>query len=131
MWKVLGWLLDVMIVLVLGWLGWQGRQLYIMQGELARVSVTMESVVETQKEVVSQMYQLKEWQAATTANRFTIQDGYAILKEFGELKEHVAKIPLTSPPIWFKEKVEHLERRHQVLGDSYADHLMKLHEKDH
>ena len=133
-WKIAGWLVDLLVVIIVGVLTFQGKQLYQIKTDLAVFGVTQASTLsslallqDSQKDLVTEIGKLKTWQAATSANMFTIQDGYDMQKQFSELKTFVAKIPLEVPPAWFEDKVNAVECQVQKLGDSYADHLIKLH----
>ena len=112
-WKLFGWLLDVLVIALLAWLGFNSRQLYQISNKIAAYEESTIHLVESvqavqtvQARLIEHMHEMEKWQAATHANRFTVQDGIDVMKEFAKLKEYVAKLPLEVPPDWFKATVD-------------------------
>ncbi|TRZ51559.1 MAG: hypothetical protein D4S01_04525 [Dehalococcoidia bacterium] len=112
-WKVAGYLLDLLLIIAIGIIAWMTTQLYTIHGDMRGFSTRQDKIIESliemqscQKEVTRELQLLKEWQSGTEASQFTMSDGFEMAKEFAKLKEFIAKIPLESPPSWFKNQVD-------------------------
>ena len=51
--------------------------------------------------IVSEIHEIQKWQAATQANRFTVQDGIEVWTEIHEIHEDLVKIKTGFPSIEF------------------------------
>jgi len=137
-WKLFGWLLDVLVIALLAWLGFNSRQLYQISSKIAAYEESTMHLVESvqavqtvQARLVEHMHEIEKWRSATQANRFTIQDGMDIMKEFAKLKEYVAKLPLEVPPDWFKATVDSNTAKIQAVDEKHdrkhESHLANFH----
>ena len=128
-WKVLGWALDLLVLVVIGVLAWEAQQLYHIQSKLgeyssfqARCIVSLNNLQDNQKEIVKELTEINKWRSATDASRFTIIDGIEVTKELAALKEYVAKIPLQYPS-WLLVKVEDNTEAINKLRDRHNAHV--------
>jgi len=110
-WRLFGWLLDILVLVLLAALGFMGKQMFIMESRMATVvehqanTVIMQTSLNKEMgTVVGEIQKLKEWKAETVAYRFTIQDGKDVWKEISIIREHLAAMPTDIPPEWFLEE---------------------------
>lgn len=116
--KVLGWLLNTLVVVLIGLAAWTGKQLISIESRMTKMDETQKYCIETlvqaqsvQKDLMSEVQKLKEWKAETSANRFTVYDGKAIWEEIARIRENLVKLSFTEPPSWFLNRVNKIDER--------------------
>ncbi len=117
-WKILGYLLDVLVVVMIGLTAWAGRQLMFVESRLSVIDTNIAVYARTtlemqgaQKEIAVEVGKLKEWRAETAASRFTAADGREVWKEIAVIRENMAKMTLVEPPTWLLDRISRLEQR--------------------
>lgn len=121
-WKVLGYLLDALLVILIALATWTGKQLFAVESRLVTLDNTQAAAAQAfqtlqsnQKEITKELAQLKEWRAETGANRFTAHDGREVWKEIANIRETIARMALIEPPTWLIDRINMLEQRLQNL----------------
>lgn len=116
--KIWRWVADAALVILLALMGWAGSMLMNISQTQAQTVATLRNTVNIMSEVQrvqraqdEEIDTIMEWKAETSANRFTVQDGYDIWKEISVLRENLAQLPTRDdiPPEWFKDKVSAME----------------------
>lgn len=117
-WKILGYLLDVLVIVMIGLTAWAGRQLVFVENRLSVIDANIVVYAETtlkmqraQKELANEIAKIREWKAETTASRFTASDGREVWREIASIRENIAKMTLVEPPTWLIERINRLEQR--------------------
>jgi hypothetical protein len=117
-WKLLGYLLDSIVVGLLGWGVWMTNKVNGIELGIAKISGNIEahstSIEKTQivlDRMISETAAMREWKAETAGNRFTASDGAAVWREIAAIRENIAKMPTEIPPKWFVERVDKIDCR--------------------
>ena len=121
-WKVLGYLLDALVVILIALATWTGRQLFAVESRLvmldhnqAAATAAFSTLQGNQRELAQELAKMREWRAETTANRFTAHDGREVWKEIAAIREAIARMALVEPPTWLIDRINMLENRLQNL----------------
>lgn len=80
-WTILGWILNAMAAIALTVAGAVASQVRDMDNRIVRIE----------------------------ASRFTAEHGREVWKEIAAIKEDVARLPLSLPPVWFVSRVDRLD----------------------
>ena len=57
----------------------------------------------------ARVFEVEKALAVTEGNRFTSEDGLAVLRQIVEIREQLAGFPPTFPPKWFEDDVEEVK----------------------
>ena len=117
-WKILGYLLDVLVVALLAFSTWTAKQIYEIREAQVKTHAmltehgnTITAMKIAQCEIVANINQLREWRSEVQGNRFTAQDGKEVWMEISRVREAIAMIPSTLPPKWFVDRVDKIDAR--------------------
>ena len=109
------------------------RVLTIIVSVLSLVGVAFGGyVISRQEKIINGQIVMKERLSTIESNRFTSADGLAVWKQIGIIQASLEKVPKEVPPAWFKDRVDLLENKVDVLGSKIArleervDHILVI-----
>jgi len=121
-WKIASYLMDAVMIVTLGLATWAGKQLLDVQSKMGLYTqaqetalIAMTSLQSNQEEIAKELGKLREWRAETTASRFTATDGREVWREIAAIRETIARLSLTEPPLWLVDRIKLLEQRLHAL----------------
>jgi len=76
------------------------------------------TAVALQQKMSGQIGELEKFQAATSANRFTSEDGQRVWEAIGDLKAAIAAMPQEVPPPYFEAQVSTISTKLDKVIDT-------------
>ena len=116
--NVARWIFDGAISIMIPALIGLCAVLWNLNSSAIELKTTVRGMQVAQEKILMKQDAFSEFKTATSANRFTIQDGIRLTEKMTELANAIALIPDEIPPVWWKEQVLEREAKTEVcLGN--------------